>query len=145
MFLPSTFVSFHTSCSCSQCILFSVSVKQKLGFKMATRAAETSAGLTTSWVPLATAGPTYSPECASAIYLNPQNNASIGAFDPWYGQHVNTALRCQLPQQTTWWDQIDLAASTLWNLGPLACPNGYTTATTSSFNAYSTILACCPS
>lgn len=112
---------------------------------MATRAAETSAGLTTSWVPLTTAGPTYSPECASAIYLNPQNNASIGAFDPWYGQHVNTALRCQLPQQTTWWDQVDLAASTLWNLGPLACPNGYTTATTSSFNAYSTILACCPS
>ncbi|KAE9370251.1 hypothetical protein N431DRAFT_492375 [Stipitochalara longipes BDJ] len=112
---------------------------------MATRAAETNNGVTTSWVPLTTPGPTLSPECTSAIYLSPQNNASIGAYDPWYGQNVNTNLRCQLPQQTTWWDQSNLAASTLWNLGPLACPNGYTTASTASVNPISTILACCPS
>jgi hypothetical protein len=114
---------------------------------MATRSAETTNpnGITTSWVPFTTPGPSLSPECLSAFYLNPQNAASIGAFDPWYGQNVNTSLQCQAPQLTTWWDQADLSASTLWNLGPLACPNEYTTGSTQSVNPQSTILACCPS
>lgn len=112
---------------------------------MTTRAAETSGGVTTSWLPLTTAGPTLSSECLNAIYLATANNASIQAFDPWYGQNVDTALQCLPAQQTTWWEQPDLSASTLWNLGPLACPNGYTKATTKSVNSISTILACCPS
>jgi hypothetical protein len=147
-------VSFHRRClqlRVLQVPLFTLSViRSNFWFPredMATRPAETTNpnGITTSWVPFTTPGPSLLPECLSAFYLNPQNAASIGAFDPWYGQNVNTSLQCQAPQLTTWWDQADLSASTLWNLGPLACPNGYTTGSTQSVNAQSTILACCPS
>jgi len=112
---------------------------------MSTRPAETVGAITTSWVPFTTPGPSLSPECSSAFYISPNDPKSIAAFDPWYGQFVNTALHCQAAQQTTWWDQANLAQSTLWNLGPLACPSGYTSAASQSVNAVSTVLACCPS
>jgi hypothetical protein len=62
----------------------------------------------------------------------------------WFGQHVVPSLSdCLLPQQTSWWDQT-AAPSTTFLLGPFVCPNGYTTATTSTLNSLSTLIACCP-
>ncbi|OJJ42572.1 hypothetical protein ASPZODRAFT_2119698 [Penicilliopsis zonata CBS 506.65] len=102
---------------------------------MATHPPEVQAGLTTFWLPI-----------SEWKYVP----TSLVAWDPGYGIWVQPGLLCQPPQMTSWWDanhilsQVDLHATQL-SIGPVVCPDAYTTATTSVNEASSTLVACCPS
>ncbi|KAH8657209.1 hypothetical protein BGZ60DRAFT_532056 [Tricladium varicosporioides] len=117
-----------------------------------TRLEELHNNIVTSWLPLTTPAPSPLPSgCASAFRLEllpgTTSNASttnIIAYDPWYGQAIDTSMRsCLAWEQTQWWAQEK--SSTVINLGPFACPAPYTTATQSILNAQTTLVGCCPS
>jgi hypothetical protein len=58
---------------------------------------------------------------------------------------VAPSIQCLAPPATSWWRQDWLSNSlTTWSLGPITCPEAYTTATTSVQDS-STFVACCPS
>jgi hypothetical protein len=119
---------------------------------------ELNNGTLTSWLALTTFTPNaVASVCSSAVYFVPGANASnqasfqeggflVRAFDPWYYQFVEQNIDCLAPQQTSWWNWPGGPnSSTILNLGPFACPTFYTTAATSSINAQTTEVACCPS
>jgi len=105
---------------------------------------ETHGGTVTSWIPLPTPWPSLSG-CES--YFLSFIPSTLVAWDPGYGLFVNTNSKwCFPPAATTWWDQDHLRTNSLtsFSLGPITCPDAYTTATTIVENQSSTFMACCP-
>ncbi|TVY43951.1 hypothetical protein LOCC1_G005551 [Lachnellula occidentalis] len=113
------------------------------------RLPELNNGIVTSWIPLTTqaALSPYPSSCNSAFRLETLSGTitNIVAYDPWYGQAIDTRYQgCLAGEQTQWWAQQNLP-TTVFDLGPFACPTPYTTATTSVVASGTTMVACCPS
>ncbi|KAK3940538.1 hypothetical protein QBC46DRAFT_125153 [Diplogelasinospora grovesii] len=108
--------------------------------------AETNSGAVTVWIPLTTTF-TPSPSCTSQFRLD---GPSLVAFDPGYGLDINPAAACAPPAVTTWWEQGRLGAGnaqahTAASLGPMTCPDEWTTVDSSVKDRSSTLEMCCPS
>ncbi|KAI1079998.1 hypothetical protein F5B20DRAFT_580791 [Whalleya microplaca] len=108
--------------------------------------AETSSGVVTSFIPLTTV---FTPpvECASHFRLD---GPSLVAFDPGYGLDIDTDVRCAPSAVTTWWEQGRFGGGsdtdhTAVSLGPLTCPDKWTTLASSTKDDTSTLALCCPS
>ncbi|KAK0105492.1 hypothetical protein ONS95_004146 [Cadophora gregata] len=111
-----------------------------------TRGPDTVSGVITNWLPFTTPGPGQSlAQCSTAIYYLPGAVSGFVAFDPYYGRWIDTAVKCLATEQTRWWEQHSDGITTNINLGPFACPTGYTTATISSVNPLTSFVGCCPS
>jgi hypothetical protein len=110
---------------------------------------ETNDGVVTSWVPLTT---TFTPSvgCESKFRLN---GPSLVAYDPGYGLDIDARVKCAPPAVTTWWEQGRLGKGRLGkgnddghtaaSIGPLTCPNAWSTVAT-SVSGSSTHAMCCP-
>ncbi len=109
---------------------------------------ETNSDIVTSWLPVTSAWPIV-PECQTGgIYS--QSSSNVGAihiaYDPFYGIIIDKPLTCLPPYATLWWGESTATPLfTKTSLGPLVCPVAYTTAYSSTINAQSTYIACCPS
>jgi hypothetical protein len=109
-----------------------------------THSPETNSGVVTSWLPVSTPWPAV-PQCSAEIYSQIGGGSAI-AFDPFFGQSINGQITCLPPAATLWWNQVyQTPAQTITSLGPFACPELYTTGTTSALNSLSTFIGCCPS
>lgn len=98
--------------------------------------------LVTAWLPVTTA---YSApaECSSLVWEGFPPWLALN--DPGYGHSVDQDLSCLPEAATAWWDQDIVDNSfTTYLIGPIVCPEAYTTATTSVKDS-STFVACCPS
>ncbi|KAL4745270.1 hypothetical protein BDW72DRAFT_61896 [Aspergillus terricola var. indicus] len=106
--------------------------------------AETNGDEVTSFIPLTTAWPS-SSGCASYFRLN---GPSLMAFDPGYGLEINTDVRCCPPAVTTWWNQGLLGGGyedhTAVSIGPMTCPEDWSTVVSSVRDHSSTLAMCCP-
>ncbi|KAG8162867.1 hypothetical protein KVR01_007345 [Diaporthe batatas] len=113
---------------------------------MAYRPPEFSTGTLTSWIPLITPYSMYATDCTSAFWRWRPEGTPV-AWDPGYGISVDPNLRCVPEAVTTWWDQNWLGSNseTVVSIGPLTCPDPFTTAATISEDASRTRVACCPS
>lgn len=106
-----------------------------------------SDGTITSWLPMSTAWPSVSG-CESQMFkFVPQ---ILAGWDPGYELFVPGAATCLPPQMLTWWDADKLTlgidtTKTKLSVGPIVCPEAYTTATTITNAGKSTFVACCPS
>ncbi|KAH8667617.1 hypothetical protein BGZ60DRAFT_564800 [Tricladium varicosporioides] len=101
----------------------------------------TFAGTTTTYLPLTSAWPSIN-QCNSDIYWIPDGSAVI--YDPSIGAS-NTLLRCLPPEATQWWLQSKPTPQfTVTSLGPVVCPQAYTTAFTRIEGEGTTLVACCP-
>ncbi|KAL2829859.1 hypothetical protein BJY01DRAFT_254855 [Aspergillus pseudoustus] len=107
--------------------------------------AETNGDSATSFIPLTTAWPS-SSGCASYFRLNGLN---LVAYDPDYGIEIDTDVRCAPPAVTTVWNQEFLGGGysdhTVVSLGPMTCPEHWSTVVTSVKDYSSTLAMCCPS
>ncbi len=110
-----------------------------------TRPPDTFNGLITNWIPLTTPGVGSLSQCSSAIYYLPGVVSGFVAFDPYYGKWIDPSVKCLATEQSLWWNQHSDGVTTDINLGPFACPTGYTTATVSSINLRTSFVGCCPS
>lgn len=113
----------------------------------ATVSVQTRNGVTTSWLPITSTWPAVRA-CSTLVYSHSGDGKTFSGtvFDPWYAQHWNTAVTCLPPQVTSWWQQtLATPQNTITSLGPMVCPELYTTASTSQVDASSTFIACCPS
>lgn len=112
----------------------------------ASKTAEAHTGTTTSWLPLVTSPPT-DPRCSKHLYNPDGAHYTLIAFDPWLEGAAN--ITCLPREAAEWYTQRNLpfGATTgiVTSLGPMQCPNGYTTASSSKKNAASTMVFCCPS
>ncbi|PQE29740.1 LPXTG-motif cell wall anchor protein [Rutstroemia sp. NJR-2017a WRK4] len=92
----------------------------------------------TAWLPISTAWPLIT-QCSTLIYIDGGSKAY--AWDPFYGNVINTNAPLCLPREvTSWW------LGTSYSLGPtFTCPQAYTTATTSVHTPGMTEVFCCPS
>ena len=134
--------------------LFSSSLfLQDLNNKMSHHPPETISGVVTSWLPITSAWPAstqcsyfYSRQGSGAIF-NPPLPFGATAFDPLFEQrHFEIQLECFPPAVTASLSQADLISpSTISSIGPLVCPQLYTTAVNSVHNSLSTWIGCCPS
>lgn len=80
------------------------------------------------------------------MHIDTGDEVPIFAFDINVGLYADSNLICLPPQATAWWNQGDLGLiGTTTLLGPVTCPEAYTTATTTVLNSQSTFVACCPS
>ncbi|KAK4107190.1 hypothetical protein N656DRAFT_849623 [Canariomyces notabilis] len=111
---------------------------------MSTYPPETNDGVVTSWVPLTS---TFTPSvgCESKYRLN---GPSLVAYDPGYGLDIDRNVKCGPPAVTTWWEQGRLGGgdgegNTAASLGPVTCPNAWTTVA-SPITGSSTQIMCCP-
>lgn len=108
--------------------------------------AETNqAGTITSFIELPTIFTP--PSSCSTIYR--LNGFSLVAYDPGFGIDIDTRVRCAPGAVTTWWEQARLGiitgeGHTAVSIGPLACPDRWTTVATSIKNEISTLAMCCP-
>jgi hypothetical protein len=108
----------------------------------ATHPAETNAaGVVTSWLPVTTAWPSQAG-CEQAIYSQPGVGGKAIVFDPFFAEDISAGLTCLPPAATLWWHQSD--TKTTYSLGPLACPEAYSTGGTGLVSAGSTMIVCCP-
>src|SRR2546421_477232 len=99
-------------------------------------------GTVTSWLPITSAYPAQ-PACSTLVWEGYPPYQGIN--DPGYGIYVDGALRCLPPAATIWWEQNHPPSGiTTFSLGPIICPEAYTTALTSVQDS-STFVACCPS
>ena len=107
---------------------------------------ETGTATVTSWVPLTTAFP-YQSGCSTAYWARWGFSAGYNAvaFDPAYGTSVDSNTICLPSAVTEWWDQGGSTSATITSIGPIVCPEAYTTASTSILNSLSTFVVCCPS
>ncbi|KAF5878472.1 uncharacterized protein Bfra_000638 [Botrytis fragariae] len=104
-------------------------------------AAEGTAGVVTTWLPLTTVYPNV-PSCKTELY-SPNNLTHIYAYDP--NQNALTfATKCWPSEARSWWNQ-DTSAAAITSLGPFLCPEAYTVAVTTVVNSGSTLSGCCPS
>ena len=71
---------------------------------------------------------------------------AIAGWDPGYGLDVAPDTTCHPKPVTTWWNNGRLGGNslTIVSLGPMSCPEAYSTARTSVKDQYSTMVACCP-
>ncbi len=108
---------------------------------------ETNSDIVTSWLPITSAWPAV-PECQTGgIYSQIGDNGALQiAYDPFFGISVEPSLTCLPPFATLWWSEsTTVPLFTKTSLGPLVCPEAYSTAYSSTLNAQSTFVACCPS
>ncbi|KAM0809064.1 putative kinesin light protein [Seiridium cardinale] len=107
------------------------------------KAPETNGGIVTSWAPVTTDF-TAASECSSLQFAN--NPPVIAGWDPGYGVSFDSPYTCHPKAVTTWWLAALLGtnANTVFSLGPITCPPDYTTAGSSSKDATSTMVFCCP-
>lgn len=108
---------------------------------------ETNSGIVTSWLAVASAWPAV-PQCSTEIYsqIGTGDGLAAIAFDPVFGESISTQVTCLPPFATSWWNQqAQTPLQTVTSIGPLVCPQLYTTAATSALNSASTFVACCPS
>ncbi|KAF7877525.1 hypothetical protein EAF04_001202 [Stromatinia cepivora] len=104
-------------------------------------AAEGSAGVVTTWLPLTTVYPIV-PSCKNEFY-SPNNLTQIYAYDP--NQNALTfSTKCWPSEARSWWNQ-ETDAIAITSLGPFLCPEAYTAVVTSVVNPGSTLTGCCPS
>ncbi|TGO30407.1 hypothetical protein BPAE_0006g00170 [Botrytis paeoniae] len=104
-------------------------------------AAEGTAGVVTTWLPLTTVYPIV-PSCKTEFY-SPNNLTQIYAYDP--NQNALTfATKCWPSEARSWWNQ-ETSAAAITSLGPFLCPEAYTVAVTTVVNSGSTLSGCCPS
>ncbi|KAI0016764.1 hypothetical protein F4780DRAFT_661830 [Xylariomycetidae sp. FL0641] len=108
--------------------------------------AETSHDVVTSFLPLTTTY-TPSPSCSGVYRLN---GPSLVAFDPGYGVDIDPSVQCAPPVMTTWWEQGrfgngDQEGHTAVSIGPLICPDEWSTVASSVKDKTSTLAMCCPS
>ncbi|KAK6615402.1 hypothetical protein H4I95_00554 [Botrytis cinerea] len=104
-------------------------------------AAEGTAGVVTTWLPLTTVYPIV-PSCKTELY-SPNNLTQIYAYDP--NQNALTfATKCWPSEARSWWNQ-DTSAAAVTSLGPFLCPEAYTVVVTTVVNSGSTLSGCCPS
>ncbi|RDW89090.1 hypothetical protein BP6252_01122 [Coleophoma cylindrospora] len=107
---------------------------------------EVNGGRVTSWLPMTTAPPA-APACSTVIY---EAGTMLLAYDPYLGLSIDPRMICLPPEATLWWEQSYQASvssttiATTISLGPIVCPDGYVTAETSTLDATSTLVACCP-
>jgi hypothetical protein len=108
---------------------------------------QTINGVVTNWLPLTTPGVNSIQivECSTAVYFLPSNKTELVAFDPYYGRWIDPSIKCLATEQSLWWDQHSDGVKNDINLGPFACPGGYTTASVSTINAFTSVVGCCPS
>ncbi|KUJ12669.1 uncharacterized protein LY89DRAFT_212046 [Mollisia scopiformis] len=111
-----------------------------------THPVEINSGITTTWIPLTTPGPSAPAGCSGQMYMQP-GLTTIVAFDAWQGLNVPFALQCLPIEVTQSYTQTSagVTGSTRFSLGPFQCPNEYTTASTTILNSLSTSVLCCPS
>lgn len=104
---------------------------------------ETHGGTVTSWVPITTVWPSQSG-CDQSFWSYVPS--TIAGWDPGYGMSVDASVSCLPEAATTWWNQERLGVNrqTVMSIGPITCPEAYTTAMTSAQDATSTLVACCP-
>ena len=107
------------------------------------RAPEKHGDVVTSWIPVESAFPAR-PECTDKLWNYAQD--IIAGWDPGYGVSANLDVTCHPKAVTTWWLQERLGPNTetVVSLGPVTCPEDYTTAATRVEDASSTLVACCP-
>ena len=107
------------------------------------RAPDTTGAVVTSWIPLESAFPARQ-ECTDKLWNYVGD--IIAGWDPGYGVSANFDVTCHPKGVTTWWLQERLGSNsdTVVSLGPVTCPEDYTTATTSAKDISSTLIACCP-
>ncbi|TAQ89227.1 hypothetical protein B7494_g2430 [Chlorociboria aeruginascens] len=97
---------------------------------------ETDFGVVTSWLPLSTVFP-LAPGCSSKVFarLGIQIPGDLPVvFDPNIGLISSDWASCQPTQLTSWWltpTDVTTGVKTLYSIGPLVCPEAYTTAGTS--------------
>ena len=112
----------------------------------ASRTAETHAGTTTSWLSLITSPP-LDPRCSNHLYSPDGAYHTLIAFDPRLETVAN--ITCYPQEAAKWYTQNNLpfgaTIGRVTSLGPMICPNGYTTASTSRKDVTSTMVFCCPS
>jgi hypothetical protein len=105
---------------------------------------ETNGGTTTTWIPLTTELPLV-PACSAAIYSQVGVKGQLIAFDPFYHTIDTTFTAACIPLEATeWWNQPG-GLSTVSSLGPITCPQAYTTAFSISASSGTTQVGCCPS
>lgn len=100
-------------------------------------------GATTAYLPVSTAWVSVEA-CSTQIYQ--AQDAFFIAFDPYYGQNIQTTLRipCLPPEATSSWQQTNSATTTV--LGPtFVCPSAYTSVLNRVVNSFTNQLLCCPS
>ena len=111
----------------------------------ASKMAETHTGTTTSWLPLITAPPA-DPRCGSHLYSPDGAHHTLVAYDPHLEAVAN--ITCLPREAVEWYTQKNLpygaTTGVVTSLGPMICPNGYTTASTSKKDQSSTMVFCCP-
>ena len=111
----------------------------------ASKTAETHSGTTTSWISLITAPP-IDPRCSNHLYSPDDTYHTLVAFDPHLEATAN--MTCLPREADKWYMQKILPfgarTGTVTSLGPIICPNGYTTASTSRKDVTSTMIFCCP-
>ncbi|ERF75040.1 hypothetical protein EPUS_04822 [Endocarpon pusillum Z07020] len=121
-----------------------VPLRQIAGY--ASKAVETHNGTTTSWLPLITAPPTDS-RCSSHLYSPDGAHHTLVACDPHLEAVAN--ITCLPREAVEWYTQNNLpygaTTGVVTSLGPMICPDGYTTASTSKKDRSSTMVFCCPS
>lgn len=116
---------------------------------------ETNFGTITSWLPLTTTYPAQAG-CSSSFwarwgfYQSAGQNYQLVGFDPGYDISVGSGASCQPAAVTSWWETRDasLTASgvtTRYSIGPIVCPQAYTTVGTNVVGLGTTQVACCPS
>lgn len=121
---------------------------------MATQQPETNSGIVTSWLPLTTPFPYNSNgACSLGSWASsgngPDRDSIALAFDPDSNYANQFANNCLPTEVTKWWNQRATTGhgglATQYSIGPIVCPEIYTTATTSDLGGGSTQVACCPS
>jgi hypothetical protein len=115
-----------------------------------THPAQLNSGVWTSWLPVTTAWPS-NTACNTAIWARYgiQESRSFWPYiyDPAYGTLVANTPTCLPPEATSWWvDGVTGVKDvvTKYSLGPLVCPEAYTTISTSVVSGSSTSVICCP-
>lgn len=100
-------------------------------------------GLTvTTYLPVTS----YTPSSECYGYYRSDVGLGLMAFDPAYGYSVDAAVTCEPTVVTTWWLSLAPAnAETIVELGPLTCPDQWSTVALSEADASSTMKMCCPS
>lgn len=114
-----------------------------------THPAELNNGVWTSWLPVSTAWPPISA-CGSEAWarqgVNIQADSPPWIYDPGYAESVANSATCLPPAATTWWEGATTVTNTItsWSMGPMVCPEAYTTFSTSLVSGSSTSVICCP-
>jgi hypothetical protein len=104
---------------------------------------QTNADTVTRFIPLTTVF-TYNAACSKSLLLE---GATIEAFEPGYDNMLNVSLSCVPPAviSSAFVPNNNALVPTIFSLGPLTCPQSWTTVTKSTLDQSSTYAVCCPS